>query len=111
MPQNLVKFMVLQFSRRFDNEAVKLLLVDSEDGRPLQVLIHPNWEQRVDHPADQAYLSEMMDEWKHTRPDRIPKLMEELCRQSQGPLRVLRQGHVEAAQFQSLIEEVTGNAK
>jgi len=41
MPQNLVHFVLLQFSPLSREETFNILLVDKEDGSPLQISIDP----------------------------------------------------------------------
>lgn len=109
MQQNPVNFVLLQFSRRFnDNEAFKMLLVHSDSGGPLQVWIPPNWEQRVE-AVDRAYLHDLIEEWRSTPPDRIVALIDELCRQSQGPIKLLDRGRASAEECQALIETITSD--
>lgn len=90
MPQNLVHFVLLQFSPRSGEEAVNILLVDMENGKPLQVSIDSEWAQRIDS-TDREYLSALIDDWRNTPPERIPDLIHELCRLSHGPLRLVEE--------------------
>jgi hypothetical protein len=108
MPQNLVNFVMLQFSRRFGDEAIKMLLVDLDDGGPLQIWTPPNWAKQIS-VTDQAYLTELMEEWRNTPPDRIAALVSELCRQSHGPLRLLDRGRVSRAECQTLIDAIASS--
>src|ERR1700739_1083325 len=96
MPQNLVRYILLHFSPRFSDEGVKLLLIEPQGGGPLQVHIHPNWRQRLD-ASDQAYLSELIEEWKITPSHKIARRFDELCRLSQGPLRLIEQQYIPLA--------------
>lgn len=102
MQQNLVNFLVLHFSR-FNKEAVGLLVLDSNDGSPLQVWASPDWKLRVD-AADQSYLSGLMDEWRNTAPRDIPALLDELSRQSHGPLRLCDRGQASPKECRALID-------
>jgi hypothetical protein len=108
MPQNQVNFLMLQFSRRFGDEAIKMLLVDSDDGGPLQIWTPPDWAAQIS-VTDQAYVTELMKEWRNTPPDRIAALLSELCRQSQGPIRLLDRGRISRAECQSLIEAIASS--
>ena len=90
MPQNLVHFVLLQFSPRSREEAVNILLVDMENGKPLQINVDSGWEQRVDF-TDWEYLSALIDDWLNTPPERIPDLIHELCRLSHSPLRLVEE--------------------
>ena len=101
MQQNLVSFVVLHFSR-FNEEAVNLILLNS-DGGPLRVWARPDWKQRLDL-EDRAYLSDLMDEWGSATAAEIPALLDELSRQSHGPLRVFHRGDAHAADLQALTE-------
>jgi hypothetical protein len=96
MPQNLVRYILLQFSPRFRDEGVKMLLIESQSGGPLHVHIHPKWRQSLD-PSDHAYLSELIEEWENTPPQKTAMLFDELCRLSKGPLRVIEQQYTPIA--------------
>lgn len=102
MQQNLVSFILLHFSR-FNKEAVGLLVLDSNDGGPLQVWAPPDWKLRVD-AEDRNYLSDLMHEWRTTGPREIPALLDELSRQSHGPLRVSNRGRVSPGACLALME-------
>lgn len=106
MQQSLATFVLLRFSR-LHHEAVDLLVLDSNEGTPLQVWIHPNWKQWLG-VEDQTYISELMDEWTHATPAEIPALLDELLQQSQGPLRVVDHGRASVDQCESLIRGLTG---
>lgn len=107
MQRNLVNFALLQFSRGFsDDEAVKILLVHSCDGEFLQGHISPHWEGQV-NAADRAYLYELLEDWRSTPPDQIGALTNELCRQSQGPIKLLDYGRTSVAECRALIAKVT----
>lgn len=108
MQQNLVSFVMLRFSR-FNSEAVGLLVLDSNDGGPLQVWVRPDWKLRVDS-EDQTYLSDLMDEWRNASPRDIPALLDELSRQSHGPLRVFDKGDVSPDECRMLIEGILAAA-
>lgn len=101
MQQNLVSFVVLHFSR-FNKEAINLLVLNS-DGASLRVWAHPDWKERVEI-EDQTYLSDLMDEWRSASAAEIPALLDELSRQSHGPLRVFRRGDVSADECRALTE-------
>jgi len=101
MQQSLATFVLLRFSR-LHHEAVDLLVLDSNEGKPLQVWIHPNWKQWLG-AEDQTYISELMDEWTHATPAEIPALLDELFQQSQGPLRVVDHGCASTDQSETLI--------
>ena len=90
MLQNLVHFVLLQFSPRSHEDAVNILLVDTEDEDPLQISIDSEWEQHVDS-ADREYIAALIEDWRTTPPERIPDLIQELCRLSRGPLRLLQE--------------------
>jgi hypothetical protein len=107
MPQN--RFVMLQFARPSNNMPVDLLIVDSKDGSPLQVWVHPEWEERV-HPQDREYLSELMNEWRKANSAQIPAILDELSKQSYGPLRVIEQGQLSEVEGQALIKRFIGNA-
>ena len=102
-PQNLVHFVLLQFSPRSGQETVNILLVDLENGNPLQVSFDPAWEQRVDSD-DQEYLAALANDWRNTPPERIPDLIHELCRLSQGPLKLVQEKRATVAQAMSLLK-------
>lgn len=101
MQQNLVSFVVLHFSR-FNKEAFNLVVLKSDEG-PLRIWARPDWKQRLDI-EDRAYLSDLMDEWRSATAADIPALLEELSRQSHGPLRVFHRGDAHAADFRALTE-------
>jgi hypothetical protein len=103
MPQNLVHFVLLQFSPHPHQETVNILLVNLENGDPLQVSIDPAWEQRVDS-ADREYLAVLTDDWRNTPPECIPDLIHELCKLSHGPLRLIQQKRATLAQAMSLLK-------
>jgi len=102
-PQNLVHFVLLQFSPRSGQETVNILLVDLENGNPLQVSFDPAWEQRVDSD-DQEYLAALANDWRNTPPERIPDLIHELCRLSHGPLRLIQEKRATVAQAMYLLK-------
>lgn len=108
MPQNQ-QFAIVQFSRR-GNGGLDMLLLDSRDGSSLQVLVNPDWKKRVDLP-DQAYLTELMDEWKSAKHEQIPKILDEICRQSHGPVRMIERGEVSLVGRQALIDRIAGVIK
>ena len=108
MPQNLVSFVVLQFSR-FNEEAVNLVVLKSHEG-PLRVWLRPDWKHRVDI-EDRAYLSDLMDEWRMATAAEIPALLDELSRQSHGPLRVFRRGDAHGTDFEALTEGLVEQTK
>ena len=108
MQQNLVSFVVLHFSR-FNEEAVNLVLLNSSEG-PLRFWAHPDWKQRLD-TEDRAYLSDLMDEWRSATAAEIPALLDELSKQSHGPLRVFHRGDAHAADFQALTEGLVEQTK
>ena len=95
--------MLLQFSPRSRRKTVKILLVDLENGNPLQVSIDPAWEQRVDS-ADREYLAALTEDWRNTPPERVPDLIHELCRLSHGPLRLVQLKRATLAQAMSLLK-------
>lgn len=95
--------MLLQFSRCLDKQTTKLLLIDFEDGTPLRVLIDPNWKQKMTL-KDQHYLTDLTEEWKSLKAAQIPSLLDELLRQSAGPLIVVDQGHVSEADCQRMLD-------
>jgi len=95
--------MLLQFSRCLDKQTIKLLLIDFEDGTPLRVLIDPKWKQKITL-IDQHYLTDLMDEWKSLKAGQLPSLLDELLRQSAGPLIVVDQGHVSKADGQLMLD-------
>lgn len=103
MQQNPARFVMLQFSRNPGSRGVILLLLDSNHGSPLQILIEPDWKERVD-AADEAYLSELMNEWTRLPAEAISGLVDELCRQSMGPLRVTRRGEMPLPNLHELVE-------
>lgn len=102
MPQNLVHFVLLQFSPRSHEEPIRILLVDREDGNPLQISTESAWERRFDS-ADREYIAALIDDWRDTPPQRIPDLLRELCRLSQGPLRLVQANHATFAHAASLL--------
>lgn len=102
MQQNPVSFVTLQFSRSPD-EAVGLLVLDFKNGGPLQVWAQSGWQKQVD-AEDRAYLSALMGEWAATPVAEIPALMDELSRQSHGPLLALRRGDALEAECRSLLD-------
>lgn len=91
MQLNPVRFVMLQFSRDPGSTGVTLLILHSNDQTPLEVLIRPDWIKWVD-ATDQAFLSELMDEWMNIPSTEISGLLDELCKQSRGPLRLVRRG-------------------
>lgn len=103
MPQNLVHSVLLQFSPRSREETINILLIDTEDGGPLQVSIHPGWEHHVDS-TDREYLIALIDEWRNTPAERIPDLVHEICRMSRGPLKVIQDEHATFAHATSLLK-------
>ena len=103
MPQNQVHFVLLQFSPHSREETVTILLVDTEDGNPLQISVDSAWEQRVDS-ADREYLAALIDDWQNTPPEGIPDLIHELCALSRGPLRLVQEKHAPLAQKTSFFE-------
>ena len=103
MLQNLVHFVLLQFSPRSHEKTVKILLVDTEDGNPLQISIDSEWEQHVDS-ADREYIAALIEDWRTTPPERIPDLIHELCRLSHGPLRLIQEKRVTLTQAMSLLK-------
>lgn len=105
MRQSLARFSLLRFSRSFRHEGVAVLLLDLTDGNPVQVWIDPDWRQHVD-ARDQEYLSELIDQWKSTHPSELPSLWEELCRQSQGPLRIVDRGEASPSDRQILTKKL-----
>lgn len=93
MQLNSISFVMLQFSRVPGSTGVTMLILHSDDQTPLELLIRPDWKKRVD-AADQAFLSDLMDEWMSIPPTEISRLLDELCMQSRGPLRVSRRGQM-----------------
>jgi hypothetical protein len=91
MQLNPVRFVMLQFSRHPASPGVTLLILQSNGQTPLEVLVRPDWKKWVDG-ADHAFLSELMNEWMSIPPTEISPLLDELCRQSMGPLRLIRRG-------------------
>jgi hypothetical protein len=108
MQQNLVSFVVLHFSR-FNEEAINLVVLKS-DGGLLRVWAHPDWKQRLD-TEDQTFLSDLMDEWRSATAAEIPAILEELSKQSHGPLRVFRRGDASASEFHALTEGLIKQTK
>jgi hypothetical protein len=102
MQPNLPSFVELQFSRFNNKEAVTLLIL-VRNGAKLEVWVRPDWTERLD-PQDQSYLSHLMQEWKTAAPAEIPALLDELSRQSHGPLRVSNSGRLPADECQGLID-------
>lgn len=110
MQQNRVNFVLLQYSRCFnDDEAFRILLVHYHNEDPLEVWIPPNWAQRVE-TADRPYLCDLVEDWRSTRPDQIPALIDELCRQSQGPIKLIDRGHISGAEYRALIQKVSSES-
>jgi hypothetical protein len=103
MPQDLVHFVLLQFSPLSREETVNILLVDKEDGSPLQISIDPGWENRVD-PTEREYLVALIDDWRNAPAERISDLTNELCRQSRGPLRLIQSSNATFAHATSLLK-------
>lgn len=103
MPQNLVHFVLLEFSPPSHEKTVNILLVDLENGNPLQVSIDPAWEQRVDSD-DREYLTALIDDWRTTPPECIQDLIHELCRLSHGLLRLIQEKRATLAQAMSLLK-------
>lgn len=95
--------MLLQFSPLSRQENVNILLVDLENGDPLQVSIDPAWEQRVDS-TDLEYLAALVADWRNTLPERVPDLIHELCRLSYGPLRPIQEKRATLAHAMSLLK-------
>jgi hypothetical protein len=104
MQPNLPSFVELQFSRFNNKEAVTLLIL-VRNRTKLEVWVRPDWTERLD-PQDQAYLSSLMQEWKAATPAEIPALLDELSRQSHGPLRVSNSGRLPANECQGLIDRL-----
>jgi hypothetical protein len=103
MQLNPVRFVMLQFSRDpRSTTGLTLLILQSKEQLSLEVLVRPDWKQRVD-AADQAFLSELMEEWMSIPPTEVSRLFDELCRQSNGPLRVLRQGQMPVSDHQPMV--------
>lgn len=100
---NLVHSVLLRFSPRSHEDAVNILLVDTEDGNPLQISIDSAWDQHVDS-ADREYIAALIDDWRTTPPERIPNLIQELCRLSRGPLRLLQEKRAPFAQKTSFFK-------
>lgn len=103
MPQNLVHFILLQFSPRSRDEAINILLVDAENGSPLQISVDSGWENRVDS-TEREYLTALIDDWRNAPAERIPDLTNELCRLSRGPLRLIQTGNATFAHATSLLK-------
>lgn len=101
MQQNLVSFVVLRFSR-FNEEAINLVVLKSDEER-LRIWAHPDWKQRLDI-EDRTYLSDLIDEWRSATAPESPAILNELLRQSHGPLTVFRRGDVSAGEWHALIE-------
>lgn len=70
------------------------------------MLIEPDWKERVD-AADEAFLSELMNEWTSVPTAEISGLLDELYRQSVGPLRVIRRGYMPLTETHELEEMPT----
>lgn len=103
MQPNLPRFVELQFSR-FNDQAVNLLVI-VRSAAGLEVWVHPDWAQRLD-AEDRAYLSDLMEEWKSAPPDQISTILDELSRQSHGPLRVSNSGTLYPDECQALIDRL-----
>jgi len=94
----------LQFSRFNNQEAVTLLIL-VRNGAKLEVWVRPDWTERLD-PQDRAYLSDLMQEWKTAAPAEIPAILDEISRQSHGPLRVSNSGTLHPDECQALIDRL-----
>lgn len=103
MPQNLVHYVLLQFSPPSRERAINILLVDMENGEPLQISIDSGWENRVDS-TDREYITALTDDWRNTPAGRIPDLIHEICRASRGPLKVIQDEHATFAHAISLLK-------
>jgi hypothetical protein len=103
MQPNLPRFVELQFSL-FNDQAINLLVI-ARSAAGLEVWVHPDWAQRLD-AEDRAYLSDLMEEWKSAPPDEIPTILDELSRQSHGPLRVSNSGTLHPDECQALIDRL-----
>lgn len=103
MPQNLVHFMLLQFSPRSGEEAINILLLDAEDGSPLQISVDPGWENRLDS-TEREYLTALIDDWRSVPVEPISDLTDELCRLSRGPLRLIQCSNATFAHATSLLK-------
>jgi hypothetical protein len=77
MPQNLVHFMLLQFSPHSHEEAINILLLDAENGTSLQISVDSGWESRLDS-TEREYLTALIDDWRNTPAERISDLTNEL---------------------------------
>lgn len=105
MQRNLARFSLLRFSRSFHREGVAVLLLDSMNGDPLQVWIDPDWRQHI-HIRDQEYLSELIDQCRKTRSTELHLIWDELCQQSQGPLRIIDRGEASASDLKTLTQKL-----
>lgn len=103
MPQNPVHFLLLQFSPRSREEAINILLLDTENGSPLQISIDPGWENRLDS-REREYLTALIDDWRNTPAERISDLTNELCRLSRGPVRLIQSSNATFAHVTSLFK-------
>lgn len=103
MQPNLPRFVELQFSR-FNDQAVNLLVI-ARSAANLEVWVRPDWAQRLD-PEDRAYLSDLMEEWKSAPLDEISSILDELSRQSHGPLRASNSGALHPDECQALIDRL-----
>lgn len=109
MQPNQPSFVELQFCRSGKETVNLLLIARSATGfkarMNLEVWIHPGWPQRLD-AEDRAYLSDLMAEWKNARPEQISNLLDELSRQSHGPLRVSNSGRLSEEECQARIDRL-----
>lgn len=100
MPLPPLRYVVLKFGRHLRDGSVKILLRIEENG--LEVWIQADWKIKID-PSDQIYLMDLIEEWIYEPPSQIPALLEELSRQSLGPLTIFEEGQTSAEHFRTML--------
>ncbi len=109
IPQNLVTFVLLQFSPDPQSQGLSFLLAGPQPGKPLEITLPGTWQKSLS-PQDQDYLAALIDEWENTPPERVSDLLEQLVRLSHGPLRAIDSKATTLDKYLSLKRMIDGQA-
>lgn len=107
MSENLIRYLLLQYSPTTANEGFRLLIAESQPGGSLEVHPPPHWERLV-QPCDLDYLNALIHDWQHASFDQISILLHELSRLSQGPLRAIECNLATSAECRKLKDALIG---
>jgi hypothetical protein len=88
------------------DKPVPLAVVFHRNSAPIIIIRH-NWQVSLD-ARDDKYLSELMDAWMSTPPERVLALFRQLERLSAGSLRATVSGIVRAEGLENLVCAVLG---